>query len=354
MTTETEDKVQKKNVADASVSRGFAVEEEKRLDLSKKTHGEKRFDQINWVMGYIVTFAASVGIAYLFRDSSLKFPFKKKLEDGTKVDQSFAEWTAGLKHSFENSSFLARFKNADVIPEEQKKHFDNKRLAGIVTNTLVTFPGGFLMLPVERALEKNKQNIVRWFNKRTGDEDQVAIGDARTKDHRVSGWGSLLLGRLTALVTVLASFMTLEVLIPKTMGGIEKDFENWFVKAGDKVSKWRTGNPMDRDGKAYKRWFGLGNLSAIDSIATAASVTVVLMANTFFKGEKKHDHKPVEKRATSDYGAIEIEKRVRHEEEPSKRFTEETPRAAKPQQRGEYAQEAEREKASQPMTAVAY
>lgn len=378
MVVKVEDKEKQKTEASQqqNLPKDFAVKEEKQLDLSQRTHGEKRFDQINWVLGYIVTFAASVGIAYLFRDSSIKFPFKKKLDDGSKVDQTFSEWTANLNKTISESNLLKGFRNQAGVPEDQKKHFDNVRLGQIITNTLVTFPGGFLMLPFERLLEKNKQSVVRWFNKRTGNEDMVAIGDARTKDHKVSGWGSLLLGRLTAIATVLASFMTLEVLIPKTMGGIEDDFKHWFVKAGNQVSKWRNNgaimnepnkiypNPQDKskwrydfstpNTKPFKRWHQMGELSAIDSIATAASVTVVLMANAFFKGEKKHHpDKPVEKHAKVEYGGIEVEKRANHHALTEKRFSEETSRTAKPESRASYREEVAEEKANQTTLAIA-
>jgi hypothetical protein len=271
----------------------FAVQEEKQLDYSKRSHGEKMFDPANWILGYGVTFVASVVGAYLFRDSSVKFPFKKKDGSGT---QTFAEWTENRRKDIEKSALLRPF--------EKNQHFGRKRLSQIIMNTLVTFPGGFLMLPVERWMEHRKQSIVHWFNKRTGDEDQVKIGDVRTANHKVSGWGSLLLGRLTAITTVIASFMTLEVIAPNTMGGIEKDFERGFVGVGDKVStlfsKYK--KPLNRprslqDGsfdftdpnaKAYKRLFNMGNLSAIDSIATAASVSVVFMTNNFLK---KRSHK---------------------------------------------------------------
>jgi hypothetical protein len=292
----------------------------------KKTHGEKRFDQLNWIVGYVVTFVATIIPAYYFRDSSKTSWFDK--------DKSWREWTKDKKGELANTWFKSFEKN---------KTFNHEAVADIFVSTTATFAGGFIVLPVIKWMENNKQKIVHYFNEKKGDDSEIAAGDENTENHKSPSWGALLKGRLGSFAIVFTSFMVLHGFFPKPMDSITKFGEDTAVSIGRKITGKDLGDPNTPKTWAYRLNRG-GNLTIFDSVATAASITLTL-AISKLKGTK-------EDKSTPSAPPITIATNTRDDAPipdaapPSdKKHTAEIQPKEKPQSRADYRDEHEKEKA---------
>lgn len=305
-----------------------------------KTFGEKRFDQLNWILGYVVTFVATIFPAYYFRDSSKTSWFDK--------DKSWRQWTKDKKTDLANSWFKS-FKKNEV--------FDHEAVSSIFVNTTATFAGGFLVLPVIKWMENNKQKIVRYFNEKKGDEAEVAMGDANTADHESPSWGSLLKGRLASFAIVFTSFMVLIGIAPTQMDKIEKFGERAFVAGGRKLTGKDLGDPeaplkdLSQPSNWAYRLNRAGNLTVFDSIATGASITLTLaISKVLGKKEKKKEPEVVAPVAVETREAAPVETAPASE----KKYTETMQPKPKAEARGEYRDEREREKSEAASAALSY
>jgi hypothetical protein len=236
-----------------------------------KTLGEKRFRMLNILMDYTVTFVASVGLGYLFRHSS-------RTAFLSKTGESWKDFSSRKEHELANSSLLTPLKGAKI--------FDNKKVAEIFVDTLTTFPGGFVTLPIMHYMDQHKQKIVHWFNQRSSTPEEVARGDANTADHIVPSWTHLLEGRMTSFAIVFASFMGLEAVIADKMKTVTDLSEEATLKAGQKASNILTGKPLSE--KNANRFGKTGRVIAFDSIASLASVVFTYVSSHFF-AQKAHD-----------------------------------------------------------------
>lgn len=303
----------------------WAVKNEKAGYARKKTIGEKKFDQraYIWLAG-IGTFVLTIISAFALKDSNWKVPgkdysFREKYDDMT--EKGAPKILAAGNFIQRNINKLSqKIANKDAIKWNLSSDKAKENAYGISRDamlTSVTFFGGLIPLPFIRHMERNKAKIVRRLNEKYGTAEDVIAGEENVKDEAPQSWGSIIKGRIGAWFVVFITFAGIGAqLIPKTFGGLEKDFENIAGKVGNKIHNWPEGShkyfaatgetKAQKEGNeksalpagitpkqesqmyTYKR---MGNLAAVDIFATAASASLLYVISKFFakKSDKKKD-----------------------------------------------------------------
>lgn len=208
----------------------------------KRTPGEKKFDRIVYRdFGFWATLVASVGIAYLLKDSNIKNPFSKR-DPETGEKKSWRE-------SYDATTERAGVRIQNLLKLKDKKDKDDKiimsgdkRAHAIADNillTTVTFVGGFIPLPFIRRMERNKQKLVHKYNERIGTPTDVAMGDLNVQDEAPQSMMSLMGSRLLSWLVVFISFGQIGgKTIPETFGGIRKDAQMGAMKVANLFNKF--------------------------------------------------------------------------------------------------------------------
>lgn len=181
------------------------------------------------------------------------------------------------------------------------KEFIDKSASGGATLASITF-GGFITIPPTVWLEKNKESITRWFDKKIYGEEVVAENPKFEKAYeeiRAEPQKDFLLG-MGARFTSLVPFLMVLMAVPKTLFGkpfmekgpaaYDKVFTNWMSKS----SRWVTDkiglkpkSLMDAStikpelhGDSHDNWTFLHRLTALD-------ISMSFMYSYIFEGVYK-------------------------------------------------------------------
>lgn len=146
-----------------------------------------------------------------------------------------------------------------------------------VMMTTATMQGGNAVLVPVIALEHFKPEIVEKLNTMVGDKS----GDASVDKEPEQDWKSLLKSRITAWLTVFASFRVATM----ALGG--EKFEQFEENFSKHVVCEPLGKPTHTPGLAQTvenetKVFRLGKIAALDVFATTASATLLYVASRLF------------------------------------------------------------------------
>lgn len=186
------------------------AEEERRTKLPKTT-GEWVYDNIQFwfVKGLILGATALIGYYARFgKDTNVIRKFQKWCMKAIAEPLATAGGKAG--ESLEKS---IGGKTGQWIGDKIKEVM--AVFGGAFASTMVLFHGGNLMAPVVQWFENNRQGIVADANRRWGKPEEVALGDEKFKDTPKQTFGDVIVGRITAWLTVFASFFTAFLVIGK-------------------------------------------------------------------------------------------------------------------------------------------
>gem|GEM_PF-6772328 len=186
------------------------AEEQRRAKLPKTT-GEWVYDFIQFwlVKGFILGATAWIGYYARFgKETNFVRKIQQWCQKAIAEPLAIAGGKAG--ESLEKS---IGGKTGKWIGD--KTHEVMAVFGGAFASTMVLFHGGNLMAPVVQWFENNRQGIVADANRRWGKPEEVALGDEKFRDTPKQTFGDVIVGRITAWLTVFASFFTAFLVIGK-------------------------------------------------------------------------------------------------------------------------------------------
>lgn len=208
-----------------------------------KTTGEKYFGVLNFVMAWVGTFVISVWCGYASRygEGAINGNIKKAYE-----------WCRGkVQH---NPIKPLSFSVADDA----------------AMTTALMMGGNAFLIPIE-AVQERAPKVVAYFNRLFGKPGEVEEGNRNVQAEPKQGWASLLKGRVVAWLTVFSAF----TVAGRFAGTQLKAFEEGTGAFFKNTAEWFRSLHAEK-------WANLGRISALDAVATTASVTLLFTASRFF------------------------------------------------------------------------
>lgn len=243
-----------------------------KLDLSKKTTGEKGYDVFQFLVGkaWIMFFTAV--IAYVAKYGKDTYHVGQ-----TKIPNYFQRFQKWFEHKMLHNK---------VIPLS-KKGEPGHIVAGALANTMVLFHGGNIFAPVMKWLENSKEDISNYFNKKFGKPGEEEIAHERLKELPKQTWGDIVKGRLAGWAIVFTSFVTAAIVVGKNKKigmhrfdiyeeGFGRWLAGWTKKGRDLGLGWRkppVHQPLTKAQDANKM-YRFGKIVALDVYATSAALVI--------------------------------------------------------------------------------
>jgi hypothetical protein len=250
---------------EAAVATAVAPSPEEKPDPSKlpKTTGEKRYNFLKFVTAEAFILAATAGIAYISRYG------KDSYKGIPNYLQRFQTW-------FEEDLLTKK------IPLSERDEI-GKLTAGALASALVTIHGGNLFAPAMKWFENSKHRIVDYFNRRSGKEGELEIGQERLKAEPRQTWGDVIKGRLAAFSIVFTSFFSASLIAGKDQqSGVRRfdKIEDWFgkklagfTKEGPEIAKLSIADRLNK-AKLTNKTYKFGRILALDIYATTAAILI--------------------------------------------------------------------------------
>lgn len=204
--------------------------------------------------------------------------------------KSFSKWTEEkLLHN-------------SVMPLAERGDF-GKRLAKSIATTTILVHGGNLYIPVYKAIQDRKENIVDTVNERWGKPGEVEAGKERLKHQTKETWGDVIKGRFAAWGIVFASFFGADMLAGRDMKDshqryrfdkFEDKFGRWvagFTKGGEEIAKVPMTDVLP-EALAANKTYRFGKILALDIYATTAAIaiwTAISRVSAIARGRKRHE-----------------------------------------------------------------
>ncbi len=256
----------------------LGTKEDLGLSPGPRTVGEKIFDRRTYERwGLWFTLVASVAVAWLFKNSEAKVPFR---------DESFKDMWKGWVDGYANKSWVKGLAESPigkvlcgVLPKEKA---DPKLMAENMLMTSALMMGGNIAIIPIKFRESHKKELVQQYNQEFGDAHDVAQGNANVNAEAKQSWGSLLLGRAAAWAVVFTSLTAANIGIRWAAGSLENNgygnfstakkdglggFSNWVGKKMGNMLSWAPGG--------NKLWQQIGNIFAVDIFATVAAENIL-------------------------------------------------------------------------------
>lgn len=204
--------------------------------------------------------------------------------------------------------------------------------------------GGNLMIIPMHYMEKKKDNIVQYFNRKFGTSEDVAAYEQKDTEVTKRTWGDFIKGRIAAFLTVWASF----TLAGKFWGEQMNKFEHG---TGEKFAQLFKKPAFEQDGTTPTLMNKIGRMFSLDFFATVAAVAILDGVAGFFSKHKQP--KESSKESLSQKSEPQVAYMATREGSIERTYTTETSRTTKPESRGSYREEAAEEKAKQTTLAIA-
>ena len=267
-----------------------------------KTRGEKWFDGLAYAgLAGGGTFLLSVGSMYLMKYGEGKAGFglsnKSWKESWDLIAERFAK--AGMWKSLANTQ-LGKTKAFNFLHDEKNLQRTAQRV--LETTALGIVGGTTMMFPVEQ-MERRKKGIVHWLNTKLSTPEEVALGDARVKDEPPQTLGTLIKGRATAFTVGFIAITGTDILLAKgakmaVRPNSSKALKELAADGLGALSNW-SGQGVENlytkispNAPQVKKtfWNRIGNISAVDAVATVASTIILYVSSKFFSAQlsKKH------------------------------------------------------------------
>lgn len=238
------------NKQSAITPQNAAAEPEAQAAPAKRSVGERMFDWFTYGgLAWIGTFIATIPLAYYMKHEG------------------------GEKHYKKAAEFLAKKKV-------------NPALSKGLMETFITMQGGNAMILPIIAAEHYKVPIVKGLNRLMNDPTDPSTIEEAPKQTA----GSLVLGRLTAFLTVFACFFGARSAFKDTFSTFEHEFASHTSKL--------LGKPPHPGSKTYR----LGEIAALDVFATTASAVLLYVSSHFLakKAYAKKQPTPAVERETGN------------------------------------------------------